>query len=300
MIADYDKVRLLIPFSGAEGVGGPYPDLSPDNLSVVGGASTTAAQSKFYGSSVSFNGTSSNATLLNSAFTFGFLKLTSSVHTVDVWVRPQETVHDKAIFDCGTGNNLNGCGLFLTPAGALRYIVRDSTSVKFDQTSEAAVVPLDAWSHIRVSTDNFNVAVAVDGQSVLDGVVSFPVTNASNSNSLCIGYASPAFNVFSNYYKGWMNDLVIHKDAALPASGFTPPPAAAGTISGTVRDDTGTGVARTILLIPRTSTRRTFNTTSASDGTYSRLVPATDFTRIVFSADSGPLQNDLIDRVVPV
>jgi hypothetical protein len=168
----------------------------------------------------------------------------------------------------------------------------------FEEYSAAGSIPNDEWSHVRVSSNLGNVVVAINGQAAISGTVPSFTSIFGNSTDIQIGYASVSGTPV-DHFSGWMNDFVIHQGADLPVTDFTPPPAAAGTIAGTVRDDTGVGVARTVILVPRTSTRRLFNTTSASDGTYSRHVPATDFTRIVLDPATSPLPNDLVDRVVP-
>lgn len=74
------------------------------------------------------------------------------------------------------------------------------------------------------------------------------------------------------------------------------------TISGTVRDSTGTPVARALRAVRRSTGEVLAETTSdASTGAYSMLVPdSAEAQVILLDNDAGVLENDLILRTFPV
>ena len=299
---DYDKCSLLLPMDGANN-GTTFEDWSPNPKTVTanGNAKTVTTQSKYYGSSGYFDGAGDNLQIpANDAFSFG-----SDDFTIAAWMRlnvSKTTTGNYSGIVSRDATTLNR-GWLLTQqgdsGGKIIFAFRDGTTAYTVSSSTIPVV--DVWYHIAAIryNDTLTLYIAGTGESSLD------VTGASvNDNptydtfvgTICSSLNSPAANFDLN---GYLQDLIIINGSALWTSDFTPPPRLIGEISGTVKDKDDNVASRIITACPRSNPTRAFSTvSSAGDGSYTLIAPATEVSRIAL-ADETVLYNDIVDRIIP-
>jgi hypothetical protein len=203
---------LLMNFNGN------LADSSPLALTATaqGNAVVSTAQSKFGGSSLYLDGSSTVTIPYNAAFDFG-----DGDFTIEAWVRPSSS-------DLNTPYGLVCAGGF--PSGWASY-----TNGGDNQTSLNTGSPYwsgnslgpspadDVWSHIAFTKQGTLCRCYVNG--VLNGTATISGAFNANSEPLTIGSDRT-----SGGYKfiGYIDDLRIVKGIALYTANFTPPAAQLG------------------------------------------------------------------------
>jgi hypothetical protein len=287
----YDKVSLLLPMFGAD-QGTSFPDLSLANRQItLNNTVTKTDQTAFdeYGSSAYFNGTSAN---LLSTFS-GAIASISGDFTIECWVRLDTATlsggSNRAIYSfTNTTANAARPMILLTNDTAPKPLFY-TTSTLLTASSGFAV---NQWHHFATVRNGSTVTLYINGTSV--GSMTYSTTIVPDAFRIGNSVGS------AGWYSGHMQDFVITMEAKYTAN-FTPPDRFAGRISGTITDDEGDPAVRKVYAVPRADPLRVFATESASDGSYTVLVPMDvgECSRIVLDDDAAPLYNDLIDRVIP-
>ena len=214
------NVVLLLNFTNA----GIYDATSKNDLETVGNAQISTTQSKFGGSSMSFDGTGDYLTgPTNTALnTFG-----TGPFTVETWVYPTATKSASSIFDTLP---LNGAGL---RASSYAFSISSSNKAQIFTNGTAYTssgsISLNTWTHIafvREGTGTNQTKIYING--VNDGT--FTTTTNDTLGGLNVGVAADVPTNSSYMFQGYMQDLRITKGYARYTANFTPPTAAFFTL----------------------------------------------------------------------
>ena len=204
------SVNLMI--HGDVGTGTNFYDSSPSKHTITTSGNTThsAAQSKFGGGSIYFDGTGDYLSVADSAdWTFG-----TGDFTIDLWIYPTTI---------GSGGNKNYIGTnpnqYLTFAsnnsgGLLFYYGNGSWTSTPAATSN--VVVNDAWQHVAVTRVSGTVYLFHNGVLITSRSQS---TSIDPPNIEIGAYGGGA----SDLFVGYMDEVRITKGIALWTSAFTPP-----------------------------------------------------------------------------
>lgn len=261
-------------------------------------STTTVTSSNAYGSSGSFNGSTSNLTLADSTdfyFPADFaiqvkyrpsaqpVRGTGATSIQMLWC--QRTTDTNRIF-FGYANfstNMTGPGIwFQIDNGA------SSVSLMGYQT-----LTTNTEYDIEVSRSGNTYRIRIDGTTVSTTTSTVTVADIAAAPVIGTGWSS------SFFASGQMNDLMVTKDSVANVSDYTPGKLIK-TLSGTVKDNTNANAIRTVRAYPRLVGSPRFETTSASDGTWSLSVPDTECNVICLDDSAGTTYNDLIARATPV
>jgi len=202
--------------------GAIFDNAMMNNLETVGNAQISTAQSKFGGSSMSFNGTNSGlytASTPNLAFGSGDF-------TVEGWVYfnanlpylDGDSLYSAALFG---QTNTNGLALVFksgSSSGApsnLAFTVIGASTVNTTISTS-----LNTWYHIAVTKASGTVRVFLNG--VQQNSFANSTTFAQSVGT--VGYLNIAS--FNDWFPGYIDDFRITKGYARYTSNFTPPTAA--------------------------------------------------------------------------
>lgn len=292
---NFDKLVLFIPFVGSNG-SQSFVDFSnsPKVIVPTGSVALSSTQSKFYGVSGYFPGSSWLKSPYNSAFEIGTGKFTMSA-----WVYPTVTPNGFMIITRAspTYGITRESSVYITNNTIYFYYGIRGTN----QTNRAftfSSIPLNTWSHIEISRDSSNIM-----RCALNGT--FSATTYTDSTNLNGGGVLPlyvgAFYENTNVITGYLQDVKLYVGEAIHTSDFTLPEMGCATITGNVYDPNGDPCNRTIHCLNR-NTGTLYHTTASDTGTgaYTSYVPPgnTEISRIVL-ANESTLYNDLIDRIIP-
>jgi hypothetical protein len=189
---------------------------SPKNVVPVGNAQISTAQSKFGGSSIVFDGTSSGIEVANN----NALKFGNGNFTLEYWIYPTNLTGVQTHFNTdGSTDNTNTSYAILTVGNSLRYYL-GSSSANWDVALGVlfGTVSLNTWQHIAL-VRNANVFTpyvnGISGTTTTSSSALFAFTNV-----LSIGAA----NLSSpSRFLGYIDDFRITKGVARYTSNFTPP-----------------------------------------------------------------------------
>jgi hypothetical protein len=202
------SVNLMI--HGDVGTGQNIYDSSPSKHTIAVGGNTThsAAQSKFSGGSIYFDGTGDSLTATSTDFAVG-----SGEFTIDAWLYKTASTDYETLFDTYSAAGSNGflCGLW-TNSTISFY---SENGIGWVAASGSTQVALNTWTHLAWVRSGNNLRMFVDG--VQQTNVTFGADNL-DSSSLIIGGRSTA-----QYITGYMDEMRITKGTALWTSNFTPP-----------------------------------------------------------------------------
>lgn len=286
-IPDYSKVTLLLPMSGANN-GTTFTDYSPNpkTITVIGGAKTVTAQSKFYGSSGAFDGSTDALSVPNSTE----LQLGAGDCRVGLHIRP-------AASQVESFPRVLAVGTFQQAAGAWALVyIASSRTIGWDIYRPTAlwvsggVIAADTWSYIEFGMSAGNAVISVDG-----------VIKASVANSTAFSYAAPLIigaetNSGSSDFTGHLQDVCIQKGSPPHTENFTPPTRLLGSISVETRGESGVLVPRKVFAVPRSypGVVKASTTTDASGVATLSSLPACEYS-VVAMAD-GNTSPDLVLR----
>lgn len=200
--------KLLLHMDGANGAT-TFSDYSgrAHTVTVVGNAQVSTAQSRFGGSSASFDGTGDNLSIPASP-DFGFGQ---GDFTVEAWIYARNWAASG--FSGIVGNHYAG-----TADGSWYFQINSSGKLAFGVAGEfsgATSLSKDRWYHVAVSRFVDILRFFVDGR--LDASMTFP-DNISGGRPLYIGNLSNA----NNYFNGYIDELRISKGIARWTHDFTP------------------------------------------------------------------------------
>lgn len=294
----YESTELLLPMNGANG-GTSFPDLSRHAISVgVGGnAQTSTAQSKYYGSSGYFDGSSRLSVDPG-------IRLGSGDFTISLYARFTTFASTQyALVQRNTGSDSPAFGV-ITSSAKIRFLLGNTTSTYICDITGSTSLSVDTWYHIEFVRSGSNFYGFIDGTQ---DATTTSATTSTHRQDERLRIANDGGSGDSTLY---INDLRIIKGTALHTTTFTPPTKLLGTLSNqgvggeAVKDDAGNPAARTIIAVPRNYTAglsRDFRTTSDGSGLFSLTVPsAGEFSDIgsyaVLALDdaAGTVYNDLV------
>jgi len=188
----------------------------------VSGVTTTSSGivtfSKYYGSSVYFDGTTGR-----------YIKVPSNVidsfvgdYTIEMWVYPIST-SDSILFSATT-NTLSNFGEYTLSfySGNLRVNTRNGDSADFNLLTSSSSISTYQWTHIAVTKFSGTTRVFING--TLDNTTSTSIPNITfTPTGIAIGRYFNTQYPSSSLYNGYLQDLRIYKGVAKYTSNFTPP-----------------------------------------------------------------------------
>jgi hypothetical protein len=292
-MADFANLRLALPLSGANG-GTVFPNYGlsyEPGLTVGAGATTSTAQSKYYGSALHLN---SNAHRLSYSTGMG---IGTSDFCVSLWIRPTSldalNVIASSILS-GTGTNY--FSMYLDTTGELVCQTRNTAGTQYFAKFAAGTISINNWYFIEFGRASGQLYCSVDG--VIGGTSQSDSAFSLTSTAFALGF----FGLQSNVYHGrfFANDLLFKVGEGPHTSNFTPPDQIVSTISGNVLDRNGDPFEGSVMAIPRSGqASRAFCGTTDASGDYSiNVVSGYEYSRVAVADDTTPLLNDLVDRVI--
>lgn len=208
----YGAVSLLLSGDGANN----STDIRDSSLNtkavtVAGNAKISTAQSKWNGSSLSFDGTGDYLTISSSSD----LSFASGDYTVEFWIRWTALPTNQAIIFGGPSNSLQI--YYTTPSF---FGMSPNSIVVSDKLVNDFFIQwtpsLSVWYHFALTRASGSGRLFIDGLQV--GTTMTSALNYSAQNNLVAG--DPALNWYLN---GYIDDLRITKGVARYTSNFTPP-----------------------------------------------------------------------------
>lgn len=268
-------------------------DMKGHPVTLAGGMTRSATQSKFGGYSAYFDGTDDYLALPEADFTFG-----TGDFTIDFFVYVDGSVNQRFLVDFRPANT-NGAypSLQMTTTNVLNFWHSATARIT------GAQVIADGWHHVELSRASGVTKMFVDGTQ--DGSSYTDATSygcgASRPRIGSGGYFTP-----ESQFKGYIADLRITKGVARHTANFTVPteafPDTPLQLIGTVKDSSNAFAARTVRAYRRSDGALAGSTTSnGTTGAFS--VSALDATAhyAVCLDDGAPDENALIfDNITPV
>lgn len=293
---NFSNVVLLLHGDGANG-STTFTDRSPVPKTVTpfGNANISSAQSRFGGSSIYFDGSGDYLrTASHSDFNFS-----SGDFTIELWVFAIILASQPYIVQFYGGVTSQRFAIQILSSGVPSLYVESGGS----GGSYASSVGISAgtYSHIALCKSGATTRLFVDGVLGYTGTPSQAYPNVS-----CLVEFGAAVAASVAYLNGYLNDIRITKGVARYTSAFTPPdrphPDGFGEVEGVIRDSAGAPASRTVRLMRRDTGAVVSSTISDPvTGAYRLATPTLgEVVRIVHSnTTTAPLENDLIDRVIP-
>ncbi len=202
------SINLMI--HGDVGTGQSFSDSSPSKHTITANGNTThsAAQSKFSGGSIYFDGTGDSLTATSTDFAVG-----SGEFTIDAWLYKTASTDYETLFDTYSAGGTDGflCGLW-TNSTISFY---SEGGIGWKTATGSTQVALNTWTHLAWVRDGNTLRMFLNG--VQQASYTFGADNL-DSSSLIIGGRSTA-----QYITGYMDEMRITKGTALWTSNFTPP-----------------------------------------------------------------------------
>ena len=207
---------------GNVGTGQSFSDSSPSGHTITAGGNTThsAAQSKFSGGSIYFDGADDYLSVANHTdFAFG-----AGDFTVDAWIYGTDAAqNEQTIFAKDFATDYGWIFNFATGSGngydQIGFLYSTNGSSWASTTRFTSGVTANTWHHIAAVRSGTTITVYVDGTSVgsLTGVGTF---NADGAAFLVGAYQSGSV---SGDFDGYIDEVRVTKGTALWLSAFTPP-----------------------------------------------------------------------------
>ena len=204
------NTQLLLNYTNAG-----IPDATAKQvLETVGNAQISTAQSKFGGSSMSFDGTGD---YLKSRLNDPIVFLGSGNWTIEGWVYLNTT--------SGTQTFITGQSDYATPANASYglYVAGSSAGDFFYGSSFVSLgapgLSATTWTHCAWVRNGSNINFYRNGTNITGVSIGANSINNGTTNPLCIGGA----NNSANPLNGYIDDLRITKGYARYTTNFTPP-----------------------------------------------------------------------------
>lgn len=216
----FDKVSLLLHMDGVDG-SITFTDSSavPNDVTAYGGATVSAAQSKF-GESLFLNGSGAYLSIpyKTSAFRWWDSQFTLEVFVFPVALSTFSYVEATAIIPKLIGNSsiVNSTNYWsFGPVSDGRVLLRYWNGVT-NAVYSAATIPESQWSHIALVVNDGKITIYVNG------VGSAPVAIAGTPQDaqtlpLLVGATN------SRYVNGYIDEMRITKGVARYTENFTPP-----------------------------------------------------------------------------
>lgn len=244
--ADFDKVALLLHFDGANG-STTFTDNSPapQEVTAVGGAAISTAQSKFGGASLGLTGGFSS--VANSAY----FDTATGDFAVEFWLRPTSLAAAAILFNKADATSSGyPYQAYVTTSGGLVFRSYNASSAGlFTIATAGGLVAVGTWTHLAFVRFGSTFTVYVNG--VASGSATYSGSLPTNVFPMSIGaYSNGAYPL-----SGHIDEFRFTKGAARYTANFTSPTepfpntGVAYALSGTVTGSTGSPAARAIRAI---------------------------------------------------
>jgi len=283
----YGSVTALFPFTA--NTASVAPLALTQSLT---GTTLSTTQYKFATGSRQTDGTSDVLSISTAAA----LPQGTEDFTVEGWTRITSwanTVNTLAnLYRQATGAN-DGWRLAIYSDGRPRL---EQTST-FESVFHSSTVSLNTWFHWAVTRN------AAGLRAWINGVPSDPIPTAVSYNPSSLSFWAPAWGTTLDEVAGQHNEYRVTRGVCRYTAAFTPAtdpwPQQYTEITGTVPDNAGDGVARTLRLHERTAGTLVTGTTSAAvTGAYTLPVFAAGSYQLICLDDvAGAVLDDLLHRV---
>jgi len=219
--------QFLCNFTNA----GIYDATSKNDLETVGNAQISTTQSKWGGSSMSFDGTGDY--LLSPAPPGSLLDLKTGDYTIESWIYyPSATAGFQTICGIYRFGDVNVVQYYFGVSSTNKLSLGIYASVSTFQTvTSSGNVPTSNWTHVAVTKSGTTLRLFING--TIDGTATITIgdlmtlTAATqfSAGALRDGSGNPY-----SYLNGYLQDLRITKGYARYTANFTPPTAAFPTL----------------------------------------------------------------------
>jgi hypothetical protein len=195
-----------------------------NDFETVGSAQISTTQSKFGGSSISFNGSNSSLTVPSSQnYDFG-----TGDFTVELWAYFNGLSTQNFIISEGTG--INGSGPLATSGWSLNYSSNNLRFEKYDGTTQTTYTfswtpSTGVWYHIAVSRSGTSLRAFINGTQIgTTQTSSLSFNRANTTEPLTVGFGYAAGSGW--YLNAYLDDIRVTKGYARYTANFTAPTAA--------------------------------------------------------------------------
>jgi hypothetical protein len=215
----YDNLVLAMPFNEANG----FRDVSSRNRNpaAYGNVAISTAQSKYYGSSAYFDGSTSQLTSpfsANGDFDFG-----SGNFTIEGWINPLVSTRTGII----AANNGSQTASALIPfqiettpsSGNLLLVLGNGSSAFTVGGNSVGLTAINQWYHFAAVRNGTNVSLYLNGVAVGINTAVTGSLATSGVTNLYVGQ----LGFSTGYFNGYLQDLRIYKGLAKYTANFTPP-----------------------------------------------------------------------------
>jgi hypothetical protein len=212
----FTSVSLLLHGNGANG-STTFTDNSRfgHSFTTTGSPTISTTESKFGGSSLFFNGSSSLTTTSAEAFSLG-----GQDFTIEVWANLSSVSAGRTILSFNSVSPAADSLLFGYANGTGVVFYMRSTSASWDIADSRPLAPtinIGQWHHLAISRSGSSIYAFQDG--VLKSTTTSSLPLFPSTNRLFVGTWS------SNFANGYIDDLRITKGVARYTANFTPPAA---------------------------------------------------------------------------
>jgi titin len=206
----FSNVQLLLH---ADGVGDTFVDSSPapKNITAVGAATQSSAQSKWGGKSLALNGSNANLSLPSASFSF------TGDFVIEAWVYLNSISTYATIAETRSSPSYANfiCGVYDVGGGLRRLDFVTVGGAGARLTGSSTTVPLNAWAHIAFVRSGGVLSVYVNGTR--DSTqLNYSSTITPQSATMLIGR-----NVDGSFVDGYIDDLRITVDSNRGYTGAT-------------------------------------------------------------------------------
>ena len=226
----FPKVTLLLSCNGSDN-SAIFTDSSKygRTASVTNGTNISAAQSKFGGTSMYFDGSADNI-----FYAGGSHWDQVGAHTIELWARFDDLSNDRILYTHGNNANNSAFRIFYDSANNTISVKSWIVGSSVHSTTTTAV---DTWYHVAWVKENASVGKLYINGTIEGSTTSYANHTPSTSHYMVIGtnYDTNYGNWWTNYdMYGYIDDFRITKGLARYTSNFTPPTSAHLTQAGDV------------------------------------------------------------------
>lgn len=204
------NTQLLINFTNA----GIFDSASKNNVTLFSSTQISTAQSKFGGSSISFNGTTDYLSVRSSPI----FNVGNSNFTLEFWIYPLNFSGTQLPFYSTFAGAKTDVFAFQINASSGSTALYASTGSPWDIINGATFGTLtaNAWNHVAI------VRNGTDFRGYVNGVQSASLATNTSSLGAMDGFTVGQSGASSFYFPGYMNDIRFTRYARYTAS-FIPP-----------------------------------------------------------------------------
>ena len=186
-------VSLLLNYTNA----GITDATAKNDFETVGNAQISTAQSKFGGSSMSFNGTSDYLTIAATQN----LNIGTGDFTLEAWIYPSSFSSTRALFSFGNNNVF-----YFNTSGIPYYGIFGVSDTAFGSTA----VSTNTWTYVAFVRSGSTITCYINGSST--GTITGATATTAIGNGTALNYVG--FHRGGNYFSGYIDDLRITKGYA--------------------------------------------------------------------------------------